>query len=156
MPRSGYPFWHPPVLSIALVIALVGWPSVARLVRAEFLRLREADFVLAARALGCSPARAILAHVLPNAIGPALVAASFAVGAGALVEAALSYLGLGVQSPIPSWGALVNESHAPSHWWLQLFPGLAILVSVVCYNLVGEALREALDPRLLDRAEVRR
>ncbi|HZO08854.1 MAG TPA: ABC transporter permease [Myxococcota bacterium] len=146
----------PPVLSIALVIALVGWPSVARLVRAEFLRLREADFVLAARALGCSPARAILAHVLPNAIGPALVAASFAVGAGALVEAALSYLGLGVQSPIPSWGALVNESHAPSHWWLQLFPGLAILVSVVCYNLVGEALREALDPRLLDRAEVRR
>lgn len=146
----------PPVFSIAFVIALVGWPSVARLVRAEFLRLREADFVLAARAIGCSPARAILAHVLPNAIGPALVAASFAVGAGALVEAALSYLGLGVQSPIPSWGSIVNESHAAAHWWIQLFPGLLILVSVVCYNLVGEALREALDPRLVDRAGVPR
>ncbi|MFN0008994.1 MAG: ABC transporter permease [Planctomycetota bacterium] len=138
----------PPVLSIALVIALVGWPSVARLVRAEVLRLREADFVLAARALGCSPARTILAHVLPNAVGPAIVAASFAVGTGALVEAALSYLGLGVQSPIPSWGSIVNESHAAAHWWIQLFPGLAILVSVVCYNFVGEALREGLDPRV--------
>jgi len=145
----------PPVLSIALVIALVGWPSVARLVRAEVLRLREADFVLAARALGCSPARTILVHVLPNAIGPAIVAASFAVGAGALVEAALSYLGLGVQSPIPSWGSIVNESHAAAHWWIQLFPGLAILVSVVCYNVVGEALREGLDPRITGHERLR-
>jgi peptide/nickel transport system permease protein len=149
----GDPEVLPPVLSIALVIALVGWPSVARLVRAEVLMLREADFVLAARALGCSNARTILAHVLPNALGPAIVAASFAVGSGALVEAALSYLGLGVQSPIPSWGSIVNESHAAAHWWIQLFPGLAILVSVVCYNLVGEALREGLDPRIAARSE---
>jgi peptide/nickel transport system permease protein len=146
----------PPVLSIALVIALVGWPSVARLVRAEVLRLREADFVVAARALGCSPARTILVHVLPNALGPAIVAASFAVGAGALVEAALSYLGLGVQHPIPSWGSLVSESHHAGHWWLQLFPGLLILLSVTCYNLVGEAVREALDPRLFDHQETPR
>jgi peptide/nickel transport system permease protein len=146
----------PPVLSIALVIALVGWPSVARLVRAEVLRLREADFVLAARALGCTPARAIAAHVLPNAVGPAIVAASFAVGGGALVEAALSFLGLGVRHPVPSWGSIVNESHAAAHWWIQLFPGVAILVSVACYNLVGEAVREALDPRLFDRAETPR
>jgi peptide/nickel transport system permease protein len=141
----------PPVFSIAAVIAIVGWPSVARLVRAEVLRLRDADFVVAARALGCPPWRAILVHVLPNAIGPAIVAASFAVGSGALVEAALSYLGFGVQQPIPSWGSLVSESHHAGHWWLQLFPGLAILVSVACYNLVGEAVREALDPRLFDR-----
>lgn len=143
----------PPVFSIAAVIALVGWPSVARLVRAEVLRLREADFVVAARALGLPPWRAILVHVLPNAIGPAIVAASFAVGGGALVEAALSYLGLGVQQPIPSWGSLASESQHAGHWWLQLFPGLAILVSIVCYNLVGEAIREALDPRLGVRRE---
>lgn len=143
----------PPVFSIAAVIALVGWPSVARLVRAEVLRLREADFVVAARALGLPPWRAMLVHVLPNAIGPAIVAASFAVGGGALVEAALSYLGLGVQQPVPSWGSLASESHHAGHWWLQLFPGLAILVSIVCYNLVGEAVREALDPRLGARRE---
>ena len=140
----------PPVLSISVVIALVGWPSVARLVRAEVLRLREADFVLASRALGSPGWRTLLAHVLPNALGPAIVAASFAVGAAALVEAALSYLGFGVQQPIPSWGSLASESLHVGHWWLQLFPGLAILVSVAGYNLVGEAVREALDPRLVD------
>jgi peptide/nickel transport system permease protein len=143
----------PPAVSIAFVIALVGWPSVARLVRAELLRLRDADFVVAARALGASPLRALVAHVLPNALGPAIVAASFAVGGGALVEAALSYLGFGVQVPIPSWGSLAREPHHAGHWWLQLFPGLAILVSVAGYNLVGEAVREALDPRLAGRRE---
>jgi peptide/nickel transport system permease protein len=137
----------PPVLAISLVIALVGWPSVARLVRAQVLALRDAEFVVAARALGVPPARVLLVHVLPNAVGPAIVAASFAVGGGALVEAALSYLGFGVRVPVPSWGSLVNESRSAEHWWLQLFPGLAILVSVACYNLVGDAVREALDPR---------
>jgi peptide/nickel transport system permease protein len=137
----------PPVLAISLVIAVVGWPSVARLVRAEVLALREAEFVVAARALGVPPARVLLVHVLPNAVGPAIVAASFAIGSGALVEAALSYLGFGVRVPVPSWGSLVNESRSAEHWWLQLFPGLAILASVACYNLVGDAVREALDPR---------
>jgi peptide/nickel transport system permease protein len=137
----------PPVFAVAFVIAAVGWPSVARLVRAEVLALRERDFVVAARALGVRPLELLLVHVLPNAIGPAIVAASFAVGGGALVEAALSFLGFGVREPIPSWGALVNESRSAEHWWLQLFPGLAILVSVACYNLVGDAVREALDPR---------
>lgn len=142
-----------PVLAVSLVIAAVGWPSVARLVRAEVLALRERDFIVAARALGVPPLRLLLVHVLPNAVGPAIVAASFAVGGGALVEAALSYLGFGVREPIPSWGALVNESRSPEHWWLQLFPGLAILVSVACYNLVGDAVREALDPRTVARGE---
>ncbi len=137
----------PPVLAISLVIALVGWPSVARLVRAEVLALREAEFVVAARALGAPPARVLFLHVLPNAVGPAIVAASFAIGSGALVEAALSWLGLGVRVPFPSWGSLVSESKSAEHWWLQLFPGIAILVSVACYNLVGDAVREALDPR---------
>jgi peptide/nickel transport system permease protein len=143
----------PPVLAVSLVIAAVGWPSVARLVRAEVLALREAEFVVAARALGVPPVRTLLVHVLPNAVGPAIVAASFAVGGGALVEAALSYLGFGVRVPIPSWGSLVNESRSPDHWWLQLFPGLAILVSVASYNLVGDAVREALDPRTATRRE---
>ena len=137
----------PPVLASSLVIAIVGWPSVARLVRAEVLALREAEFIVAARALGTSPARVLLVHVLPNAVGPAIVAASFAIGSGALVEAALSWLGFGVRVPFPSWGSLVSESKSAEHWWLQLFPGLAILVSVACYNLVGDAVREALDPR---------
>jgi peptide/nickel transport system permease protein len=143
----------PPVLAVSLVIALVGWPSVARLVRAEVLALRERDFVVAARALGVPRLRLLLVHVLPNAVGPAIVAASFAVGGGALVEAALGYLGFGVREPVPSWGALVNESRSLEHWWLQLFPGLAILLSVACYNLVGDAVREALDPRTVARTE---
>jgi len=145
-----------PVFSIAGVIALVGWPSVARLVRAEVLRLRGSDFVLAARALGCSRGRTILAHVLPNALGPAIVAASFAVGSGALVEAGLSFLGFGVQQPIPSWGSLVHESYHAGHWWLQLFPGLAILLTVASYNLVGEAVREGIDPRVSPAARASR
>jgi len=145
----------PPVLAISLVIAIVGWPSVSRLVRAEVLAVREADFVIAARALGSSPARVLLVHVLPNAVGPAIVAASFAIGSGALVEAALSWLGFGVRVPFPSWGSLVNESKSAEHWWLQLFPGLAILVSVACYSLVGDAVREALDPRSARRSQRR-
>lgn len=137
----------PPILAIVLVIALVSWTSVARLARAEFLRLRDQEFVIAARALGFSPARIILRHVLPNALGPILVAGTFAVASGVLVESALSYLGLGIQHPLPSWGALVSESKSAEQWWIQIFPGLLIFVSVIAYNLVGDGLRDALDPR---------
>ncbi|MEW6073401.1 MAG: ABC transporter permease [Planctomycetota bacterium] len=138
----------PPLVAIAVVIALVRWTGVARLARAEVLRLRELEFTLAARALGASALRTIFRHVLPNAIGPILVAGAFAVAAGILTESALSFLGLGVSHPIPSWGALATESRSPAHWWIQVFPGLLIFVTVVCYNLVGDAIRDAVDPRM--------
>ena len=137
-----------PIIAIVVVIALVRWTGVARLARAEFLRLRELEFTLAARALGVSAPRTIFRHILPNAIGPILVAGAFSVAAGILTESALSYLGFGVQHPIPSWGALVTESKSPEHWWIQVFPGLLIFVTVICYNLVGDAIRDAVDPKM--------
>jgi peptide/nickel transport system permease protein len=130
------------------VVALVGWTGVARLVRAEFLRLKHLEFVLAARALGFGHLRIIVRHVLPNALGPVLVSAAFLVGWSMFVESAVSFLGFGVQQPQPSWGALIQESRAPEHWWILVFPGLAITVTVFCFHALGEALRDALDPRL--------
>jgi len=138
----------PPVFAIVLVIGFVGWTGVARLVRGEFLRLREQEFVLAARALGFSDARIIVRHVLPNAMSPVLVAAAFSVASGILIESAVSFLGFGVRQPEASWGSLVNASRSAAHWWIQVFPGLLIFVTVTCYNLVGDAVRDALDPRL--------
>jgi peptide/nickel transport system permease protein len=137
----------PPIGAIVIVIGLVAWTGVARLVRAEFLRLRELEFVLAARAMGFSPWRIALRHMLPNAMGPVLVAAAFAVASSTLYESALSFLGLGVAHPIPSWGALINDSHSAEQWWIQLFPGLCLFATVLAYNLLGEGLRDALDPR---------
>jgi peptide/nickel transport system permease protein len=136
-----------PLVAIVLIIAAVAWTGVARLVRAEMLRLRASEFVLAARALGFSEARILFAHALPNALSPALVAATFAVGGGILTESVVSYLGFGVQHPLPSWGALINESRSAAHWWIQFFPGLFIFAAVASFNLLGEALRDALDPR---------
>ncbi len=138
----------PPVVTIVSLIALVRWTGAARLVRGEFLRLREREYVLAATALGFSPARTIVRHILPNAMGPILVHAAFAVSAGILTESAISFLGLGVQPPYASWGALVSQSRDPAQWWIQLFPGALIFVTVTCYNLVGDAVRDALDPRV--------
>jgi peptide/nickel transport system permease protein len=137
-----------PVFAIVLVIALISWTGVARLVRGEFLRLRNQEFVVAARALGFSNARTIFLHVLPNALSPVLVASAFAVASGILIESAVSYLGFGIQPPKASWGSLVNESRSPDHWWVQVFPGLLIFVTVTCYNLVGDAIRDALDPKM--------
>ena len=137
----------PPIFAIVVVIGLVSWTGVARLVRGEFLRLREQEFVIAARALGFSSARTIFRHVLPNALSPVLVAAAFAVAAGILIESAISFLGFGVRPPDASWGSLVNESKNPQHWWIQVFPGVLIFITVTCYNLVGDAVRDALDPK---------
>jgi peptide/nickel transport system permease protein len=137
-----------PIFTIVIVIGLIRWTGVARLVRGEFLRLKEQEFVLAARALGLPHSRIIFRHVLPNALGPVLVAAAFAVASGILTESAISFLGFGVKHPIPSWGALLNESRAAEQWWLQVFPGALIFLTVLSYNLVGEGFRDALDPRL--------
>ena len=140
----------PPIVAIVVVIALVRWTGVARLVRGEFLRLREAEFVLAANALGFRASRTIFRHVLPNALSPIIVSAAFSVAAGILTESAISFLGFGIQHPGASWGSLVNESRNPEHWWVQVFPGLVIFLTVTCYNLAGDALRDALDPKLKD------
>lgn len=142
----------PPIFAIVIVIACVGWTGVARLVRAEFLRLRELEFVLAARAMGYSPARIVMRHMLPNALGPVLVAAAFAVASSTLYESTLSFLGLGVSQPIPSWGALINDSLSVDQWWIQVFPGLCLFATVLSYNLLGEGIREALDPRSATRS----
>jgi peptide/nickel transport system permease protein len=141
-------FVGPSVLNIMVVIGLVRWTGVARLVRGEFLRLRDQEFVVASRALGVRNARTIFRHVLPNAMSPVLVAATFSVAAGILIESGLSFLGFGIQLPVPSWGSLFVESRSAEHWWIQIFPGLLIFFTVLLYNLLGEGVRDALDPRL--------
>lgn len=137
----------PPLVVIAAVVALVRWTFVARLARAELLRLREADFVLAARALGFSPARVWLRHALPHALPALLVAFAFELAAALLTESALSFLGFGIEHPFPSWGALLADSRNPEHWWIQLFPGALIFVVILCANVLAESARAGLDPR---------
>ena len=143
-------FLEPSIWYIMAIIGLTGWMGVARLVRAEVLSLRERDFILAARALGASDARIILRHILPNALSPVLVSATLGVAGAILTESALSFLGIGVQPPTPSWGNILTsgKDYIEFGWWLSLFPGLAILVTVLAYNLLGEGIRDALDPRL--------
>ncbi|MGO8762175.1 MAG: oligopeptide ABC transporter permease [Desulfobaccales bacterium] len=141
---------EPSIWNIMVVIGLTGWMGVARLVRAEFLSLREREFVTAARALGASDTRLILRHMLPNALAPVMVSATLGVAGAILTESALSFLGLGVQPPTPSWGNILTagKDNIEIAWWLSVFPGLAILVTVMSYNLLGEGIREAIDPRL--------
>ena len=139
------------VVTLTLLLAGVGWFTITRLVRAETLAIRDADYVVAARALGASGWRILTRHVLPNAIGSAVVSATLSVGNIILLEAGLSYLGIGVRPPTPSWGNIIEEgsTRLSDVWWLTLFPGLAILVTVFACNALGEALRDALDPRQL-------
>lgn len=142
-------FLEPSIYNIMLVIGVTSWPGLARLVRGETLSLREREFVLAARALGCSTFRILLVHLLPNVAAPILVSATLGVGNFILAESALSFLGLGVQPPTPSWGNILTTGKDYLHfaWWLSLFPGLAILITVLAFNLLGEGLRDSLDPR---------
>jgi peptide/nickel transport system permease protein len=143
-------FLEPSIWNIMVIIGLTGWMGVARLVRAEFLSLRERDFVQAARALGASDVRVIFRHILPNALSPILVSATLGVAGAILTESALSFLGIGVQPPTPSWGNMLiaGKQTLGTAWWLSAFPGLAILITVLGYNLLGEGIRDALDPRL--------
>lgn len=137
-------FWN-----VMVVIGLTGWTGTARFVRAEFLSLKEREFVQAAHALGVKSPRVIFLHLLPNAFMPVLVSATLGVAGAILTEAGLSFLGFGVQPPQPTWGNILTEGrlYIFDAWWLTLFPGLAILVTVLSFNLVGEGLRDALDPR---------
>jgi peptide/nickel transport system permease protein len=139
------------VVPLTLLIAGISWFSVSRLVRTETLAIRNHDFVVSARALGASPARVLLRHVLPNVAGPGLVSATLSIGSIVLLEAGLSYLGIGVRQPDPSWGNIIQDGaeRVSDLWWLTLFPGLAILVTVFACNALGDALRDAMDPRQL-------
>jgi peptide/nickel transport system permease protein len=138
---------------LTLLMAGTGWFAVSRLVRAETLALREREFVVAARALGISTPRVLVRHVLPNVIAPALVAAALGIANVILLEAALSYLGLGLEAPAASWGTIIEDGSTTvtEHWWLTVFPGLAILVTVFACNALADALRDAFDPRPLPR-----
>lgn len=138
-----------PIPALILLIGATGWFATSRLVRAEVLRLREESYVRAAEALGAKGRRIIFRHLLPNAFGPLLVAATLAVGDVILLEAGLSFLGLGIQPPTPSWGGMILDSKEVlvSAPWAGIFPGLAIMITVLSTNLFGDALRDALDPR---------
>jgi peptide/nickel transport system permease protein len=140
---------HIPVAALVLLIGASGWFGTSRLVRGEVLRLREESYVRAAEALGARRRHIIFRHLLPNALGPLLVASTLGVGDVILLEAGLSFLGLGVQPPTPSWGSMILDSKEVlvSAPWTGVFPGLAILITVLSVNLFGEALRDALDPR---------
>jgi len=142
-------FLEPSIWYIMIVIGLTGWMGVARLVRAETLSIREMDYIQAARCIGCSDMRIIFRHILPNAMSPVLVSATLGVAGAILTESALSFLGIGVQPPTPSWGNILTagKDYIEFAWWLSFFPGLAILVTVLSYNLLGEGIRDALDPR---------
>lgn len=141
---------EPSLLNIMIVIGITGWMGVARLVRAELLSLKEQEFVQAARAFGASDLRIIFRHLLPNAMAPVLISATFGIAGAILTESALSFFGLGVQPPTPSWGNILSSGYKYIDFahWLSIFPGLAILVTALGYNLLGEGLRDALDPRL--------
>jgi peptide/nickel transport system permease protein len=140
--------------SIWLVMTLIGflsWPGIARFTRGEFLRIRNMEYTSAAAALGLSNRRIIFKHVLPNSLAPVLVSTAFGVAGAILTEAGLSFLGFGVPPTTVTWGSVLNDARGDvSAWWLAVFPGFMIFISVLCYNLVGDGLRDALDPRLRD------
>ncbi|MBX3470476.1 MAG: ABC transporter permease [Planctomycetes bacterium] len=141
---------EPSIWNVMIVIGITRWTEVFRLVRAEFLRLTALDFVVAGKALGLTSPRIVFRHVLPNALGPVFVAGAFGVAGAILIESALSFLGFGVPAPQASWGSVLHDArgHERLMWWVTIFPGLLIFLTVTAYNLVGEGLRDALDPRL--------
>lgn len=142
-------FRDPSIYNIMIVIGATGWTGIARLIRGEFLKLRKYEYVEAAVALGGNDFRVMMKHMLPNALAPVLVDATFGIAGAILVESALSFLGFGVPPPDPSWGDVLSQSqrYVDFAWWLVLFPGAAIFVTVTSFNLVGEGFRNAIDPK---------
>jgi peptide/nickel transport system permease protein len=142
---------RPTIISIALVISVIGWMNVARLVRGEFLVLREREYTEAARAIGASPPSIIFRELLPNAMGPVIVAASLGIPATILTESTLSFLGFGLQPPTASWGNMLQAAFSNMRdynaWWMGVFPGVMIALTVLSFNFLGDGLRDALDPR---------
>ncbi|WP_453990461.1 oligopeptide ABC transporter permease [Bacillus nitroreducens] len=144
--------FKPSVTNLVLVFALTTWTGTARLVRGEFLSLRSREFVLASKSIGTKSYKIIFSHILPNAMGPIIVAATLLVGQVILTEAALSYLGLGVNPPTPTWGNMLQDAQSLTIMiqapWYPIFPGVLILITVLCFNFVGDGLRDALDPKV--------
>jgi peptide/nickel transport system permease protein len=142
-------FLTPSIWNIMIVIGLTSWMGVTRLVRAEFLSLRGREYVMASEAMGSSDIKIILLHLLPNSMTPIIVSSVLGIASAVLVESGLSFLGLGVQAPTASWGNILTDGkeYIQFAWWLSLFPGLAILLTVLGYNLLGEGLRDILDPK---------
>jgi peptide/nickel transport system permease protein len=142
-------FFRPSFYTIMIALALTSWTTEARFVRAEFLRIRELEYAQAARASGARDPRIIFRHLLPNALAPVIVSASFGVASAILTESALSFLGFGVALPTPSWGSIlaVAQEYIDFAWWLALYPGLAIFLTVAAFNLIGDRLRDVMDPR---------
>ncbi len=142
--------FSPSVLIIILVLGLTQWPNTTRIVRGDVLSLREREFIQAAHALGMSKTRIIMRHLIPNVLAPVIVTATLGIGNTIVLEAGLSFLGLGVQPPTPSWGNMVADGRDSllGAWWVATFPGLIIVLTVLAFNLVGDGLRDALDPRL--------
>lgn len=140
----------PSFKTVVLALSILGWAPYARLIRGEALRLREVDFVLQARIIGCSPWRIMLLHIFPNVVNPLIVIATMNIGLVILMEATLSYLGAGIPPPTPSWGAMVNDGRnlIDRAWWISFFPGIAIGLVVLSGNFLGDWLRDKLDPRL--------
>ena len=146
-----------PSLTNAMVaIAMVTWPVYARLSRGQTLVLRRQEFIEAARALGVSDGRIMLRHIIPNALSPLIVQASFNMGEAILIAAGLSFIGFGAQPPTPEWGVMVSEGrdYMTTQWWVSTFPALAILLAVTGFNLLGDGLRDALDPRLRQVSDI--
>jgi peptide/nickel transport system permease protein len=146
-------YLDPSIWNIMIVIGVTSWMGICRLVRAEFLSLREREFMIAAESLGVKPFAIIMRHGLPNGLAPVFVAFILGVAGAILTESALSFLGIGVQPPDPSWGNILTEGKSTIEvaWWLSVYPGVAILITVLGYNLLGEGLRDVLDPRLRER-----
>jgi len=134
------------LLIIMVIIGLTSWMGIARLIRAEILSLKEREFILAAKAMGASHLRILTRHLIPNAMGPVIVAATLGVAGAIMIESTLSFLGIGVQPPIPSWGNILMDAKAALGvaWWLMFYPGLAIFFTVLSYNFIGEHLRESM------------
>ncbi len=137
---------EPSIINIMIIIGATSWMGIARLIRAEILSLKERDFIYAERAIGASDLRIITRHLIPNAMAPALVSITLGIAGAILVKSSLSFLGIGVQPPTPSWGNILSEGKAVmgAGWWMMLFPGLAIFITVLGYNLLGEGIREKL------------
>lgn len=144
-------FKDPSLVVVYIAIGMVNWVSIARVVRAQFISLREREFVEAARALGMPSWRIIFVHILPNALAPVIVQATLGMGSIIMIEAGLAFLGFGAQPPTPSWGLMISEGQkylGQGQWWWAIFPGLAIMYTVLAFNFLGDGLRDALDVRL--------
>lgn len=142
-------FIEPNIYNVMIVIGVTSWPGLARLVRAEVLSLKEREFILVSKMMAVSNIKIFCVHILPNIISPLMVFSSLAIGGAILTESALSFLGLGVQPPMSSWGQILTsgKDYIYVAWWLSLFPGIAILITVLAFNLVGETIRDIFDPK---------